>query len=132
MSVCCLRRSWRERSLAMMASCTLPRLACGLMKLRRLPVGPTCCRSTRSTSKTRLDVVSAHEGGAFQYELAGATCLAGDVFGVYAFDARISIGARLVIANRGAYSLFRANTFNGRNLPAIARPCAVGQAGISL
>ena len=51
--------------------------------------------------------------------LAGCTCLAGDVFGEYRFDALPEVGGRLVFANLGAYSLAKANRFNGHNLPAV-------------
>jgi carboxynorspermidine decarboxylase len=77
--------------------------------------------------QTRLDVAGAGEGRAHPYILAGATCLAGDVFGVYAFDERLTVGARLIVANRGAYSLVKANMFNGVNLPAIYGLATDGQ-----
>ncbi len=51
--------------------------------------------------------------------LAGCTCLAGDVFGEYRFDTLPEVGDRLVFANVGAYSLAKANRFNGHNLPGI-------------
>lgn len=77
--------------------------------------------------QTRLEVAGAGEGRAHPYILAGATCLAGDVFGVYAFDERLTVGARLIVANRGAYSLVKANMFNGVDLPAIYGLAADGQ-----
>jgi carboxynorspermidine decarboxylase len=51
--------------------------------------------------------------------LAGCTCLAGDVFGEYRFDRPVQVGDRMVFANVGAYSLIKANRFNGYNLPSI-------------
>ena len=51
--------------------------------------------------------------------LAGCTCLAGDVFGEYRFDRSVTVGDRLAFANMGAYSLTKANRFNGYNLPSI-------------
>jgi carboxynorspermidine decarboxylase len=51
--------------------------------------------------------------------LAGCTCLAGDVFGEYRFERLPEMGERLAFANVGAYSLAKANRFNGHNLPAI-------------
>ena len=51
--------------------------------------------------------------------LAGCTCLAGDVFGEYRFETLPAVGDRLVFANVGAYSLIKANQFNGYNLPSI-------------
>lgn len=49
--------------------------------------------------------------------LAGSTCLAGDVFGEYRFDRVPDVGDKLVFADVGAYSLIKANRFNGYNLP---------------
>ncbi|WP_415878760.1 carboxynorspermidine decarboxylase [Methylomonas sp. TEB] len=49
--------------------------------------------------------------------LAGSTCLAGDVFGEYRFRRIPEVGERLVFADVGAYSLIKANRFNGYQLP---------------
>ncbi|MGX2042000.1 carboxynorspermidine decarboxylase [Methylocaldum sp. MU1018] len=57
--------------------------------------------------------------GAFECLLAGSTCLAGDIFGEYRFLEPLSIGDRLVFPGIGAYSLIKANRFNGYDLPAI-------------
>ena len=51
--------------------------------------------------------------------LAGCTCLAGDVFGEYRVDRPLAVGDRLAFANVGAYSLIKANRFNGVNLPSV-------------
>ena len=51
--------------------------------------------------------------------LAGSTCLAGDVFGEYRFNKPLAVGDKLVFKNVGAYSLVKANRFNGYNLPDI-------------
>jgi len=51
--------------------------------------------------------------------LAGCTCLAGDVFGEYRFAEPLNIGDKIVFKNVGAYSLIKANRFNGYNLPDI-------------
>jgi carboxynorspermidine decarboxylase len=53
--------------------------------------------------------------------LAGATCLAGDLFGTYRLHTRPQIGDRFVFQRVGAYSLIKANRFNGHNLPSIYR-----------
>ena len=65
------------------------------------------------------DVIGDTEEGRYEYILAGGTCLAGDLFGTYAFDAPLDIGSRVVFANAGAYCLVKANYFNGINLPSI-------------
>lgn len=51
--------------------------------------------------------------------LAGCTCLAGDVFGQYRFNEPLKVGDKVVFINVGAYSLIKANRFNGYNLPDI-------------
>ena len=58
--------------------------------------------------------------------LAGSTCLAGDVFGEYRFKDALAIGDKVVFKNVGAYSLVKANRFNGYNLPDIY-VCNLGQ-----
>jgi len=57
---------------------------------------------------------------ACDYRLAGATCLAGDVFGDYSFDAPLTVGSRLVFQDLAPYTIVKTNTFNGMPLPAIA------------
>jgi len=51
--------------------------------------------------------------------LAGSTCLAGDIFGEYRFDDPLKMGDKLLFKQVGAYSLVKANRFNGYNLPDI-------------
>jgi carboxynorspermidine decarboxylase len=51
--------------------------------------------------------------------LAGCTCLAGDVFGEYRFNKPLSVSDKVVFKNVGAYSMIKANRFNGYNLPDI-------------
>ncbi len=65
------------------------------------------------------DVLGGSEDGEFSYVLAGSTCLAGDVFGEYAFDAPLRIGSRVVFTGCGAYTLVKAHMFNGINLPTL-------------
>ena len=65
------------------------------------------------------DVAGHDEGGPWAYILAGCTCLAGDVFGEYRFRQPLEVGDRLAFLNAGSYSLAKAQTFNGVNLPTI-------------
>lgn len=60
-----------------------------------------------------------HPGGRHKVVVAGSTCLAGDIFGEYSFDEPLHLGDRLVFKHIGAYSLVKANRFNGYNLPDI-------------
>ncbi len=57
--------------------------------------------------------------GKFSCLLVGSSCLAGDVFGEYQFNLLPKVGDRLVFSEVGAYSLIKANRFNGYNLPDI-------------
>ena len=61
--------------------------------------------------------------------LAGSSCLAGDVFGEYRLKRLPQVGERLLFSNVGAYSLIKANRFNGYNLPDIY---GLNQGGLSL
>jgi len=57
--------------------------------------------------------------GGYSAILAGCTCLAGDVFGQYRFAKPLQVGDKVVFKQVGAYSLIKANRFNGYNLPDI-------------
>jgi carboxynorspermidine decarboxylase len=57
--------------------------------------------------------------GQYSAIVAGCTCLAGDVFGKYRFKAPLEVGDKVVFKNVGAYTLIKANRFNGYNLPDI-------------
>ena len=55
----------------------------------------------------------------FDYTLAGATCLAGDVIGKYSFNEPLKIGDRVKFQDMAIYSFVKNNTFNGMPLPAL-------------
>jgi carboxynorspermidine decarboxylase len=57
--------------------------------------------------------------GRYSVILAGSTCLAGDVFGEYQFCKPLEVGDQVIFKNVGAYSMVKANRFNGYNLPDI-------------
>ncbi len=61
----------------------------------------------------------ADDGIDHEYLLAGCTCLAGDLFGMYRFPEPLSVGDRVVFSNAGSYSLVKAHTFNGVALPSV-------------
>ncbi len=67
----------------------------------------------------RPEVLLDIEGGRYPYIIAGSTCLAGDVFGEYAFAEPLEIGSTVVMYGVGAYNLVKAHTFNGLPLPSI-------------
>jgi carboxynorspermidine decarboxylase len=64
-------------------------------------------------------VTQATDSGEYEYRLAGASCLSGDLLGDYRFDSKLAIGSKIIIENIGAYMLVKANMFNGINLPSV-------------
>ena len=67
------------------------------------------------------EVLDSNADGRYRYLLAGSTCLAGDLFGEFSFDAPLHVGSRIIIAEAGAYTLVKASMFNGINLPSFYR-----------
>ncbi|MCH9031289.1 MAG: hypothetical protein IIB00_03395 [candidate division Zixibacteria bacterium] len=67
----------------------------------------------------RPQIAQESPGGAHSYLLAGASCLAGDVFGEYTFAEPLELGSTVVMYGVGAYNLVKAPTFNGLPLPSI-------------
>jgi carboxynorspermidine decarboxylase len=65
------------------------------------------------------DVLGDRSHRDHEYLLAGSSCLAGDIFGVYAFRRPLRLGGRVVVRDVGAYALVKAHMFNGINLPAV-------------
>ena len=57
----------------------------------------------------------------YTYRLGGPTCLSGDIIGDYSFDRPLKAGDRLVFCDMAHYTMVKNNTFNGVNLPSIAR-----------
>ena len=64
-------------------------------------------------------VVGQIDDGPFEYVLAGATCLSGDIFGTYNLPVALEDGQGIVFEEAGAYSLAKAHRFNGINLPEV-------------
>jgi carboxynorspermidine decarboxylase len=73
------------------------------------------------------DILGHDDDGEFEYRLVGSSCLAGDLFGEYAFRKRLRIGSRVVLTNVGAYAMVKAHMFNGINLPAIYSVTTAGE-----
>lgn len=63
----------------------------------------------------------------FTVRLAGASCLAGDVFGDWSFDAPVKPGDRVIFEDMAHYTMVKTNTFNGIRLPNIALRETTGQ-----
>src|SRR6185295_6802422 len=58
--------------------------------------------------------------GNFKYMIAGRTCLAGDVFGTYAFPEKLEVGSIVTFADAAGYTMVKKNWFNGIQMPSIA------------
>ena len=65
------------------------------------------------------DVVGQSQDGEFEFTLAGATCLAGDIFGTYRFSSPLEVGNKVIVEEAGAYTISKAHRFNGVNFPEI-------------
>ncbi len=69
--------------------------------------------------KLSPDIEYPKSKGKYKYHIAGRSCLAGDVFGVYDFKQPIKIGDELRFANGIAYSIVKKTWFNGLSQPSI-------------
>lgn len=65
--------------------------------------------------------------GSHAYRLAGPTCLAGDVIGVYSFDHALQEGDLVFFGDLAIYSTCKNNTFNGMPLPDLWKRDAQGK-----
>jgi carboxynorspermidine decarboxylase len=54
-----------------------------------------------------------------KYQLAGNTCLAGDIIGNYSFDNKLEVGDEIIFEDMIHYTMVKTTTFNGVNLPSI-------------
>ena len=60
------------------------------------------------------------QDGVHPYQIAGKTCLAGDIFGEGRFPRPLAVGDRISIADAGGYTMVKKNWFNGVAMPSIA------------
>jgi len=58
--------------------------------------------------------------GRFTYMVAGRSCLAGDVFGIYRFKSRLKTGSVIRFSDAAGYTMVKKNWFNGLKMPSIA------------
>ncbi|MCL1883007.1 MAG: carboxynorspermidine decarboxylase [Defluviitaleaceae bacterium] len=71
--------------------------------------------------------IIGEQDGVFAYTLGGPTCLAGDIIGKYTFPAPLKAGDKIIFEDMAIYSMVKNNTFNGINLPTIAKRCTTGE-----
>jgi carboxynorspermidine decarboxylase len=69
----------------------------------------------------RPTVTGAAEAGAtaYTYRFGGASCLAGDVIGDYAFEQPLAVGSRIVFEDMIHYTMVKTTMFNGVRHPDI-------------
>ena len=60
------------------------------------------------------------QNGTHAYQIAGKTCLAGDIFGEAKFDKPLEIGDKISIDDAAGYTMVKKNWFNGVKMPGIA------------
>ena len=58
--------------------------------------------------------------GPWRSQVAGNTCLAGDIFGEFSFPQPLRPGDRLSLQDAAGYTMVKKNWFNGVAMPAIA------------
>jgi carboxynorspermidine decarboxylase len=68
----------------------------------------------------RISAKVAPNEGAHEWMVCGKSCLAGDIFGEFRFDAPLKPGDRLSIQDAAGYTMVKKNWFNGVKMPAIA------------
>lgn len=92
--------------------------ACHMPDVLEMPYRPNIIGADRPNQK------------AITYRLGGPTCLAGDIIGDYSFDHPLQIGDKLIFCDMAIYSMVKNNTFNGMNLPSIARVDQLGNVAL--
>jgi len=67
----------------------------------------------------RSEVEGAKKAGVnpYTYQLAGNTCLAGDIMGNYSFKSPLKIGDEIIFKDQIHYTIVKNTTFNGIKLP---------------
>src|SRR5262249_33547045 len=63
--------------------------------------------------------IEAMPKSGYAYQVAGRTCLAGDIFGTYHFPEKLEIGSLIPFADAAGYTMVKKNWFNGVPMPAI-------------
>lgn len=57
--------------------------------------------------------------GKARYIIGGKSCLAGDIFGDFSFDAPLKVGDQIHFSDAGGYTMVKMNWFNGLQMPSI-------------
>ena len=59
------------------------------------------------------------QAGEHPYQIAGKSCLAGDIFGEARFAQPLKVGDRISVEDAAGYTMVKKNWFNGVAMPAI-------------
>ena len=70
------------------------------------------------------------QNGGHRYMVAGRTCLAGDIFGMYAFPEKLRVGSLIPFADAAGYTMVKKNWFNGVPMPSIVMRRLDGRAEV--
>ncbi len=87
-----------------------------------LDTSATCHLPDTLEMPYRAEIYGASQPGekGHRYRLGGMSCLAGDIFGEYSFDDRLSVGDRLYFLDMAHYTMVKTTMFNGVKHPSIA------------
>ena len=64
--------------------------------------------------------IKAGTPGDYEYMVAGRSCLAGDVFGTFKFQNKLTVGSEIRLDDAAGYTMVKKNWFNGLQMPSIA------------
>jgi carboxynorspermidine decarboxylase len=105
--------------------------ACHTPDVMEMPYRPRLFRdeqwSGEANPSARADCGGEAGEKPYTVRLAGASCLAGDVFGDWSFDTPVKTGDRIIFEDMAHYTMVKTNTFNGIRLPNIALRETTGQ-----
>ncbi|MCG8609515.1 MAG: carboxynorspermidine decarboxylase, partial [Pseudomonadales bacterium] len=85
-------------------------------------------KAARAVSDAELDELVRQKKPV--YRVCGRTCLAGDVFGNYVFEAPVQIGQQLHFQDMAGYTMVKKNYFNGIQMPSIVHKNLQGETRI--
>lgn len=88
------------------------------------PVFPVTEATPAPLEKSRSEVAEATPSAGRsltgqEYQIAGRTCLAGDIFGTYKFPDTLRVGDLIPIADAAGYTIVQKTWFNGVPMPSI-------------
>lgn len=91
----------------------------GVFPTAMLDVSFTCHMPDCLEMPYKPNVLYTVEDSAFEYNLGGMSCLAGDFMGTWCFENELRIGDKIVFDDMIHYTMVKTSTFNGINLPNI-------------